>query len=328
MSILVTGGGGFLGGAIVRLLLARGENVRVLGRGRYPQLESSGVECIAGDIADRDSVDRAVKGVSSVFHVAAKAGVWGKRSDFFGTNVIGTRNVTDACRRFEVGELIYTSTPSVVFSGEPFRGADESLPYGRNWLCDYAESKAAAEKGVLAAHVAGGLQTIALRPHLIWGAGDPHLVPRLLQRAAAGRLRVVGDGHNKVDLTYIDNAADAHIQAWVTLRSGSCGGRPYFITNDEPVVLWQWINQLLSMMDLPPVKKSISLPAAYRLGATLEFVYKTLRIPAEPPMTRFVAVELAKDHYFSTAAARNELGYIPRVSIEEGLGRLVASLRG
>lgn len=326
MSILVTGGGGFLGGAIVRLLVARGERVRVLGRNRYPQLEAMGVDCIVGNIADRDSVERAVEGVSSVFHVAAKAGVWGKRSDFFETNLGGTRNVIEACRKFGVRDLIYTSTPSVVFSGEPFCGADESLPYGGNWLCDYAESKAEAEKAVLAAHSPERLRTIALRPHLIWGPGDPHLVPRLLQRAAAGRLRVVGNGRNKVDLTYIDNAADAHIQAWAAVGSGTGGGRPYFITNDEPVVLWQWINQLLGMLEMPPVTKSISLSAAYRLGAALEFVYKTLRLRAEPPMTRFVAVELAKDHYFSTAAARKELGYVPRITVEEGLGRLVGSL--
>lgn len=327
MSILVTGGGGFLGGAIVRLLVASGERVRVLGRNRYPHLEAIGVECVTGDIADRAAVARAADGVSAVFHVAAKAGVWGRRDEYFAVNVTGTRNVIDACRSKGVPVLIHTSTPSVVFSGEPFAGADESLPYGRNWLCHYAESKAVAEQEVLAAHSPGQLETVALRPHLIWGPGDPHLIPRLLQRAAAGRLRIVGDGTNKVDLTYIDNAASAHVQAWRALRTGQGGGRAYFITNGEPVPLWQWINGLLEMLEIPPITRTLSLSSAYRIGAALEFMYRTLRLPGEPPMTRFVAVELAKDHYFSIDAARSHFGYVPRVSVAEGTQRLVASLR-
>ncbi len=326
MSVLVTGGGGFLGGAIVRLLLRRGETVRILGRSPQPELAALGVECFSGDIADPQAVAKAVDGVDAVFHVAAKAGVWGDRKEFFAVNLTGTLNVIDACRKFGVGDLIHTSTPSVVFSGEPFRGADESLPYGRNWLCAYAESKAEAEKAVLAAHDGTSLRTIALRPHLIWGPGDPHLVPRVLDRAASGRLRIVGDGHNKVDLTYIDNAASAHLAAWDGLRSGATGGKAYFITNDEPVVLWDWVNQLLGMLGRPPVQKKISLAAAYRIGATLEFVYRSLRLQTEPRMTRFVAVELAKDHYFNCSAAQRDFGYTPAVSVEQGLGRLVENL--
>lgn len=232
---------------------------------------------------------------------------------------MGTRNVIAGCRLHGVGKLVYTSTPSVVFTGDSFEGADESLPYGRNWLSDYPETKAIAERAVLEAHTPGLLATCALRPHLLWGSGDPHLLPRVIARAASGRLRQVGDGLNRVDLTHVTNAAKAHLDAWDALERGTAGGRAYFISNGEPVALWPWINDLLERLAMPPVRKRLSLSAAYRLGAALEGVWRLGRLSGEPPMTRFVAVELAKSHWFSIEAARRDLGYKPEVSMEAGV---------
>lgn len=329
MKILVTGGGGFLGRYVVKKLLAKGYAVRVLGRSQQSDLKDTGVDVIQGDIRDAKIVRAAARGVDLIQHIAAKAGVWGTWDDYFQTNVVGTRNVLNACQELGIKRLVYTSTPSVIFNGQPFRGVDESQPYGRNWLCHYAHSKMLAEQEVLSANDPDGtgLRTIALRPHLIWGIGDNHLIPRVIERARLGKLRVVGDGKNKVDIVHVANAAEAQLRAQVALEREEGCGRAYFISQGEPVVLWEWINQLLERLGIPQVEKQISLSAAYRLGAVMEGAWKLLRLPNEPPMTRFVATELAKDHYFDISAARENLGYFPSVSTEQGLEELVAHLK-
>jgi len=323
MRILVTGGGGFLGGYIVRDLLERGHEVAVFGRSAQPDLEAQGVRVFRGDLFDAEQVHEACEGVEAVFHVAAQTGVWGSWESFYRTNIDGTQNVIDACREQGVKYLIYTSTPSVVFTGKALINADESLPYGDNWLCHYAHTKSIAEKEVLEADDPDGLRTVALRPHLIWGVGDPHLVPRIIEQAGRGRLRIVGGGDNLVDITHVTNAASAHLLALDALKRGVGGGNAYFISQGEPVRLWDWINDLLGRLGLPPVVKKVSLKKAYAAGTVLECVWKVLRMKGEPPMTRFVAVELAKDHYFNIEAARRDLGYEPTVSTEAGLKEIV-----
>lgn len=320
---LVTGGGGFVGRAVVNRLLALQVHTRVIGRHRYPQVEAAGATSIVGDLADARVLYQAVQGVDVVFHVAALAGIWGGWSDYYRTNVQGTANVIEACRKAKVPFLVYTSTPSVVFNGEDICGGDERLPYGRNFLCHYAKSKAVAENLVLTA-AGDDLMACALRPHLIWGPGDPHLIPRLLARGREKSLRQVGDGDNLVDISYIDNVAEAHILAAINLSGpATANGKAYFISQGEPVRLWQWINELFSRMAIPPVEKSVSLTTAYRLGRILEIAYRLLGLRQEPRMTRFLAEQLAKSHYFSIAQARRELGYEPFVSTEEGLHRTV-----
>lgn len=323
--VLVTGGGGFLGGAMARELVRRGERVRSFSRGFYPQLEALGVEQVQGDLGDAGAVETACRGVETVFHAAAKAGVWGSEHAFFSTNVIGTRNVVAACRNQAVSQLVYTSSPSVVFDGSDMEGVDESVPYPRRYLAHYPRTKAEAERLVRSAADAH-LKTITLRPHLIWGPGDKHLAPRIIARAR--RLRRVGRGDNRVDTIYIDNAVDAHLLAAARLRENpSLSGRVYFISQGEPIPLWDMVDAILNAADLPPVQRSVSAGAALRIGAILEFIYGRLGIQTEPPMTRFVAKELATAHWFDIEAARQDLGYTPAVSIEEGLQRLAAWLR-
>lgn len=327
MKYLVTGGGGFLGGRIVRQLLNRGDSVAVLGRSPQPHLVDLGVQMHQGDLGNLGDVEKAMQGCDGVFHVAAKAGVWGSWDSFYQANVVGTRNVLNACRHLGVHFLVYTSTPSVVFTGNPFEGDNESLPYGKNWLCHYAHSKSIAEKEVLQTHGRNGLQCCALRPHLIWGAGDPHLLPRVIETAGRGRLPIIGSGKNRVDITHVDNAADAHLQAMEALQQGGpVGGKAYFLSQGEPVELWPWINDLLQRVGMKPLKKRVSLPKAYMAGAFLELLWK-LGLPGEPPLNRFAVVELAKSHWFDISAARRDFGYAPRVSNEEGLQEFVAWYR-
>lgn len=326
--VLVTGGAGFLGRAIVDRLLSQGRPVAVAGRSPAPDLELRGVRFIRVSLEDAEGVRAACKGMQAVFHVAAKVGVWGRSAEYFRTNVLGTRAVIDGCRIHGVRRLVHTSTPSVVYNGRDLAGVNESLPLTTRCTSPYPLTKAAAEAEVLAAHT-GGLSTVALRPHLIWGPGDPHLVPRLLARARKGRLRIVGDGTNRVDMVHIDNAADAHIGAEKALAglSPAAGGRAYFITNGEPVVLWEWINALLAALGLPRVTKRISLRAATAVGCACEAVWSLLPLDSEPPMTRFVAAELARDHWFDISAARRDLSYAPKVGMEQGTAELVRVLR-
>lgn len=337
-STLVTGGTGFLGRRLVERLLAAGRPVTVFARRPDAELAARGVRFISASLDDARAVESACAGIGTIFHVAAKVGVWGRYEDFFRANVLGTRALLAGARAHGVARFVHTSTPSVVYNGHALANADESLPLTTACPSPYPLTKAIAEREVLAANTRDhtGLQTIALRPHLIWGVGDPHLVPRVLARARAGRLRIVGDGQNRVDMVHVDNAVDAHLLAEQALSAPqlstltsplpAAAGRAYFITNGEPVFLWDWINSLLAALGEPPVTRRISLRAASAIGAVCETAWRTLPLRGEPPMTRFIAAELAKDHWFNLAAARRDLGYTPRITMAAGTAELVTSL--
>ena len=338
MNTLVTGGGGFLGQYVIEQLLARGDRVRTLCRGSYPALDALGVETVRASLLNRDATVEACRGVDVVYHVASVAGIWGPWKHFHSVNVLGTQNIVEGCRQHGVGRLVYTSSPSVTFdglaaNGGAQNGVDESAPYPDRWLCHYPHTKALAEQHVLAANGTDGLLTCSLRPHLIWGPRDRHLIPRLLARARSGRLRRVGDGTNLIDTIYVENAATAHLQAADALVPESpvadspVAGRAYFISQGEPVNCWCWIDEILALADLPPVKKSISRPAAWKLGTGLESLWRLLHLQSEPPMTRFLAAQLGTSHYYDISRARRDFGYQPAVSTEEGMRRLGQELR-
>ena len=327
MKVLVTGGGGFLGKAIVKLLLKQGDDVCSFSRNIYPQLTALGVEQTVGDLTDISAVIKAVDACDLVYHVAAKAGVWGSYDEFYRPNVIGTKNIIQACRKCAITRLVYTSSPSVVFDGSDMEGIDESVPYPDHYLSWYPQTKAEAEQLVLAANDAT-LATVALRPHLIWGPEDNHLVPRILEQGRAGALRRIGKNPCLVDTVYVDNAAEAHILAAKKLSvNGAVAGKAYFVSNDEPLPLWDMVNRILATDGLPAVEKMISPRLAYAIGGLLENIYRLFKLSGEPRMTRFVAKELSTAHWFDLSAAKADFGYQPQVSIEEGLSRLQGWLR-
>ncbi|MBF0573341.1 MAG: NAD-dependent epimerase/dehydratase family protein [Desulfamplus sp.] len=354
--ILVTGGGGFLGKAIVKMLIERGDVVSSFSRNFYPELDKMGVKQFQGDISDYNSLEKASMGIDMIFHVAAKAGVSGRWKEYFEANVIGTENVVKTCLKNGINRLVHTSSPSVVFDGNDMEGVDESVPYPDAYHAPYPETKAMAEQIVINATstTSKGLKTVILRPHLIWGPGDNHLLPGIIARAK--KLKRVGAGNNRVDTIYIDNAAHAHILAGDKLKeeanqhipipndnfkiynrlkneeklkiSGklkidtSISGNIYFISQDEPVFLWKMVDDMLDAAGLPPVRGSISLKKAERLGSVTETIFKLFNIKKEPPMTRFMAKELATSHWFDISRAKKDLGYYPIVSTQEGLIRL------
>ncbi|MGI2046417.1 2-alkyl-3-oxoalkanoate reductase [Shewanella oncorhynchi] len=348
----VTGAGGFLGKAICLRLLAAGIKVTGFARGHYPELEALGVVMLQGDLVNKDLLQQAMQGCDIVFHVASKAGVWGDRDSYFCPNVKGAANVIAACKALKIDKLVYTSTPSVTFAGQDESGIDESTPYATRFLNHYAHSKAIAEKMMLDANQVGdmplenpdvtqvssqvttqatapyALKTVALRPHLIWGPGDPHLVPRVLSRGRLGKLKLVGREDKLVDTIYIDNAAYAHVLAALELCQAKpkCQGKAYFLSNDEPITMAEMINLILACDALPPVTKRVPQFVAYVVGAVLESVHYLLKKQEEPMMTRFVARQLSCSHYFDISAAKRDLGYRALVSINQGMARLKASL--
>ena len=322
---LVTGANGFLGSYIVEHLLQRGDyQVRAMMR-RKDDLVSSlgGVETVHADIRNLETVDLACRDIDVVFHSAAISGIWGSWKNFHGVNTIGTRNVVEACLRNKVPKLVYTSSPSVTFNGDHQFNVNENAAYPKKWLCHYPHSKALAEQYVLESNDEGTLMTCALRPHLIWGPRDHHLIPRLVARAKSKKLRRVGDGTNEIDCIYVENAAMAHVQAAEAMTKGSpvCGSA-YFLSQGEPVNCWNWINEILELAGQPRIRKSISFTAAYRLGFALECYHEMFNIQTEPRMTRFLAAQLAKSHYFDISRAKRDFGYFPKVSLEEGMRRL------
>ncbi len=326
--VFVTGASGFIGGKLAERLLADGRKVRVLSRRPLPELEARGAEVIPGDLHDLNALQRGCLSADTVFHVAGRVGVWGPADDFFRVNVEGTRNVIAACRDAKVPRLVYTSSPSVIYNGGDLAGLDESAPLCTAAPCAYPTSKAAAEKLVLEANDSS-LATVALRPHLVWGPGDKNVVPRIMALARAGKLKIVGSGRNKVDITHITNVVDAHLLAEGALVQPDhpARGRAYFITNGEPVVLWDWINEVLRGVGIPEITRRVPLPVAYAAGGLLEAVWRLGKKSGEPPMTRFVAKEMATDHWFKIDAARRDLGYHPLVSVAQGTMELITHYR-
>lgn len=326
MKILVTGGGGFLGSAICSMLVKRGDQVQSISRQAYPGLETMGISQFRGDLVDKGKIYSAAQGCDAIIHTAAKAGIWGDYSSYYQANVLGTQNIIEVCRELRITKLVYTSSPSVVFSGGDMEGVNESAPYPKRYLTAYPKTKAIAEQMVLNANDEN-LATVSLRPHLIWGPGDNHLVPRILARAKAGKLRKIGSRDVLVDSVYIDNAASAHILALDRLNFNSpCSGKAYFISNGEPWKLWDLVNEIILAGKGNVVNKTVSVSLAYFMGWLFEIIYTISRKHAEPPMTRFLAKELSTSHWFDISNARNDLGYVPMITIREGLDRLKKAL--
>ena len=318
---LVTGAGGFLGSALSRFLLSQGLKVRGFARGSYPHLEEEGIEMIQGDLKDLDCVLKSVEGCQAVFHVAALAGAWGPYEQYYNTNVIGTQNIIDACLHHSVSKLIFTSSPSVVHHGTDLEGADESIEYPSSFSAYYPQTKAEAEQRVLQANN-NQLSTVALRPHLIWGPGDQHLIPRILDRADRGRLRHLAP-NKKVDSIYIDDAVCAHWCAYKELSSTAmCAGKAYFISQGEPWTIKELMNGILKACNRPPVHRTLHPKIAYWIGFLFEGIYRLLKIRKEPLMTRFIAEQLSTAHWYNIEAARQDLKFDPQRSIQEALDLL------
>jgi nucleoside-diphosphate-sugar epimerase len=318
MRVLVTGASSLIGRGVVDQLIARGDQVVVLQRGHAQGLPES-VEQHLGDIADRAVVSTAARRCDGVIHLAAKVGVVGDRADYVSTNVDGTRHVLDAAHQESIERVVHVSSPSVAHDGAPIigGGADPALSeHGAAW---YPETKAIAERMALASNGAGTAVTV-IRPHLVWGPGDTQLVERIAERAAAGRLALVGGGAALVDTTYVDNATSALVAALDAVRPGArCAGRAYVVSNGEPRPIRELVEGICAAARVPFEPRDVSLPVARRVGSLIDRVWPRLGREDEPPLTRFLADQLGTAHWFDPRPARDDLGWTPHVSIDDGL---------
>jgi nucleoside-diphosphate-sugar epimerase len=322
MNALVTGGGGFIGSALVRDLIRTGYDVTSFSRGDYPEIRRKGAKTIMGDVTDINSVLKATENIDIVFHVAAKAGLAGSYKKYYETNVTGTENILKACKLNKIKYLIYTSSASVVFDGDDIKGANESMPYPARPLSYYTATKALAEQMVLQAN-SPRLSTIALRPHLVYGPGDNHLLPGIIKQAKAGKLRQIGSGKNLIDVSYIDNVVMAHLNAADSfINSPESSGRAYFITNGEPVLLWDFLNMMLKASGIEPVKKYVPAWSAIIFSVLDEVLHKTILRTSEPLLTKLLVMELSRSHWFDINNACRFLNYDPVISNIEGLHRM------
>ena len=324
MNILVTGAGGFLGRTICQQLLQKNYKVYGLARGHYPDLEEKGVLMHRLDITDEKNflaLNKVWQGVKfgSCIHTAGKVDMWGKWDDFYSVNVVGTQNTLTFCKENSIRYFIYTSSPSVIFGGESIKNGDESLPYPKKYYGLYGRSKAIAEQEVLKAN-SNLLKTVCLRPHLIFGKGDKNIIPRIVELGQKGRLKIVGDGQNQVDVVHVKNAAEAHLLALNKLKQGEDVDGKVFFIGQGPVFLWPFINKILGCHGVPPIQKKISFKKAFLLGYIVEVVLCFFRIyNRHPLMTRFLALQLGKSHYFNHKEANQALGWYPKIDIDEAL---------
>lgn len=318
--VLITGGGGFLGRNIAKLLISKNYEVYSFQRNYYPELEKLGVKQIIGDLLNFDQIRLALTDIKSVIHTASKVGMNGSFDDFYKANFIGTKNLIISMKEMGIKNLVYTSTPSVVFGKDDLNFVDESTPYPKKFLSHYAHTKKLAEEYVLQS-IDENFFAVALRPHLIFGPGDTNLIPRVIEARKKNKLKIVGDGKNLVDVIYVENAAYAHYLALEKL-SNKISGHAYFI-GQGPVNLWTFTNQILLHFNLTSVDQKIPLNVAYTMGFLIESVLNIFKLNhIHPPMSRFIALQLGKSHYFNHDRATKELGFFNNISIQDGIKSL------
>jgi len=327
MKILITGGGGFIGMALIKRLIAEGHKVTSFSRREYPLHWALGISSVQADIRDKEALQKACKGMDVVFHLAAKVGIWGNYEEYHSINVTGTANLIEACREMGVGRLVFTSSSAVVFDGADMEGINESVPYPENHGSPYASTKAKAEQLILDAN-SEELKTIALRPHLVWGPYDAHLIPGILKRAGSGKMRRIGDQEHFIDTTYIDNMIDALILSAEALETNpKAAGKALFITNGEPARIYDFINSIIQIAGHPPVQRKIPEKLALFAAGVSEMFHRLFKIKSEPFMTRYAIQEMITNHWFDISLAREILGFEPAVSYAEGFKRLKSYLK-
>jgi nucleoside-diphosphate-sugar epimerase len=323
MKILVTGATGFLGGALARRSKSRGDEVTALGRNPalLADLERAGLGALRVDLTDAAAVRAACQGQALVFHCAALSSAWGPAHEFYRSNVVATQNVIAGCEAASVRRLVHVSTPSIYFRYETRLNVREDAPLPSRPANEYARTKLLAEAEIDNAF-ARGLPVITLRPRAIFGEGDNAILPRLIERLRQGRLRIIGDGENITDLTYVENVVDALLLA--AESPSSTLGKKYNLTNGEPLPLWPLIEKLCAALGFEYPRRRIPYPLALSLAGILEDVCQLLPGQPEPLLTRYMVGVLAKSTTLDIGAARRELGYQPRISVTEGFERYVS----
>ena len=317
--LLVTGGRGLLGNAVISSAIARGWQVRALQRHPSGVADGESVVDISGSITDPASIDRAIEGCDAVIHLAARVGIEGRWSDFESVNVDGTQMVLNAAKRAGVESFVHVSSPSVAHAGRALEGAEAAPADPTTARGHYSRSKAMAEKLVLAS---ADIPVVALRPHLVWGPGDEQLVGRIVSRARSGRLFVIDGGKALIDTTYINNAADAIVHALGRTSNPQVRGRSFVISNGEPRPVREIVESIVRAAGVDTTLKSVPFAPAFAAGAVGEWWGSLTH--TEPLVTRFLVEQLATAHWFDPRPSWDDLEWRPTIGLDEGMRRLAA----
>jgi len=322
---LITGATGLLGSHIAAKLRAAGQDVRALVRPSSDTtfLEGLGVEKAVGDVCDSDSLARAAEGVRTVYHAAARVGDWGPWQEFVRLTIDGTRNVVAAAAGAGVGRLLHISSISAY--GHPDGEGlvlDETAPLGQDlhrWSY-YSRTKVAAEHVVWAAHERGDVPVTVVRPSWLYGERDRASMPRLIRAIRAGKAKLIGDGDNRLNLTYAGNEADGCILA---AESGQAVGQAYNLCNDGQITQAGYLNAIADVLGAEPVARKVPYKVAYGAAFLMELFGHAVRRTSPPLVTRYSVWLMGRRCLFSTEKIRRELGYRPAVGYAEGIPRAV-----
>lgn len=321
MKALITGATGFVGGSLARRLKGMGWDVIGSGRNaaKLKALEAQGIRAVQADISKAEQLDAAFDDREIVFHCAALPSPWGVYEDFYQANVIGTRNIVQACLDNNVKRLVHVSTPSFYFDYSSRLNVKESDVLKKP-ITPYAVTKLLAEDEIDKGFAAG-LPVVAIRPRMLFGEGDTVVFPRMIKTIQDGKMAVLGDGQNIIDLSYIGNVLDALLLC--AESPANTLGKKYNISNGEPTKIWDVIFYLCDQLGYPRPTKRIPLGVAYAAALTTEFIYSLKAGKPEPPLTRLSVSLLAYSSTLDISAAKNELGYRPTVSVYEGVDRFL-----
>jgi nucleoside-diphosphate-sugar epimerase len=316
VKVLVTGGRGLLGSATARWLADAGHTVTVLQRGdaQLPFRQ------IRADITDEHAVDTACRDQDAIVHLAAKVSITGPAAEFERVNVGGTARLLAAAHAWGIERFIYVSSPSVAHAGRALVGETAQPADPARARSHYSRSKAQAEQLVLASDLA----TVAIRPHLVWGPGDPQLIHRIVTRGAQGRLALLGSGGALIDTTYVDNAASAIGHALERVKHPEVRGRAFVVSNGEPRTVRELLQRITSAAGVPGPRRRVPARIAWLAGGGVEALWWASRRSDDPPMTRFLAEQLSTAHWFDQRATQAALAWRPQVSLDEGFRRLAA----
>lgn len=318
-SAFVTGGSGFIGGRLLSRLAAGGARVRALARSERSAaaVEALGAEPVRGDLSDPATLAAGARGCDVAFHLAAHLGQWGTREEFERDNVTGTENALAACREAAVPRFVHCGTEAALIAGEPLVGIDETAPLRPDSKALYSATKARAERAVRAASNAD-LETVVVRPRLVWGPGDTTLLPEIVAAVEAGRFAWIGGGGHLTETTHVENVVEGLLLG----AERGAPGEAYFVTDGEPVVFREFVSALLETQEVEPPTRSLPAPVAAALAATFETLWRALPLPGEPPLTRLAVWLSSQECTIEIAKARRELGYEPMISRAEGLAAM------
>jgi nucleoside-diphosphate-sugar epimerase len=321
-SAFVTGGSGFIGGALIERLRSEGWDVRALARSESAaqRVRERGAEPVRGDLDDHDSLRAGAEGSDTTFHAAAALGDWGDPAEFERVNVAGTANVISACRAARVRRLVHVGTEAALMAGEPLVNVNEDAPLRPDSPALYSATKAKAELRVRAAN-RDGLETVVIRPRFVWGRGDTTLLPALTAMVRAGRFRWIGGGTHLTATTHVDNTVEG---LWLGATKAPAGG-VWFVTDGEPVVFREFVSRMLETQGVTPPDKSLPPAVGGLAAAASERVWRLLGRGGHPPLTRFALWISSQECTIDISRAERDLGYRPVKTREEGLGELAAA---